>query len=149
MYTTYTAAAACSANITNTGGNWSLGVVATSTTYWANGSEPTWPLVDGDAKWTVTNNSGGSVDINIKATNFTGGVGWSLGVPAENVVRLSAFEEGDGSGDGLTLTTSYQEMMNSLADSANKDWELKFESATAHTDGAAKSSTVTVQAVCE
>jgi hypothetical protein len=117
MYTTYTAAAACSANITNTGGNWSLGVVATSTTYWANGSEPTWPLVDGDAKWTVTNNSGGSVDINIKATNFTGGVGWSLGVPAENVVRLSAFEEGDGSGDGLTLTTSYQEMMNSLAGS--------------------------------
>lgn len=150
LHMEWTAAAACVEDIANAGGNWAIGTVSTSSVFWSSGSEPTWPLVDGDALWTITNSSGGAVDINIKGTNFTGGVGWTLaGAIGENIVILTAFEEGDGSGDGLVLTTGDQQLMNSLADSANKDWELKFNSASSHTDGVGKSSTVTVTAVCE
>lgn len=137
-------------DISNTPSTWVMGTVAPNTTYWSSGSEPSWPLTDGDAYFTVTNNSGFAVDINIKGSNFTGGVGWTLaGSPAENTVQIVAFEEGDGSGDGLTLTTSDQLLMNALADSGDKDWELKLLSSTSHTDAVAKTGTVTITAVAD
>ena len=139
-------ASAAEAEIENLPASKAFGLVTTSTTYWANGSEPTWPLVDGDAFFTVTNN-GDPCSITIVATNFTGGVGWALGVPAENVARITAFEEGDGSGDGLTLTTSPQAFISAL--STNKDWEIKLETPTSNTDGVAKSSILTLAATLD
>lgn len=133
-------------DISNTPSTWSIGVVNTSSTYWSSGSEPSWPLTDGDAYFTVTNN-GDTCSITIVCTNFTGGVGWALGTPGSNTVRLTAFKEGDGSGDGITLTTSPQAFISAL--STNIDWELKFESATAHTDGEGKTATVTLTATLD
>lgn len=135
-------------DITNLPSSKAFGIVDPSSTFWSNGSKPTWPLVDGDAYFTVTNNSGAAVDISIKATNFTGGVGWTItaGSPGENTIRLTVFEEGDGSGDGLVLTISNQGFIVALADSADKDWELKMETGT-FTDGDEKTSTVTLTAV--
>ena len=133
-------------DISNTPSSKVFGIVNTSSTYWSNGSEPTWVLVDGDAYFTITNN-GDACSITIVATDFTGGVGWTLGVPAENVVRLTAFKEGDGSGDGITLTTSPQAFISGLI--TNIDWELKFETATAHTDGVAKESVITLTATLD
>ena len=149
MYTGYFEAggAAGSPDISNTPSTKSFGVVAASSTYWSDGAEPSWPLVDGDAYFTVTNNSGAAVDIDIKATNFTGGDGWTITAssPGSNTVRLTVFEEGDGSGDGLVLTTGDQAFIVSLADSGDKDWELKLETGT-FTDGALKTSTITMTA---
>jgi len=138
-------------NITNVGGDWGLGVVEESSTYWANGSEPSWPLTDPDAKWTVTNNSGASVDIYIKGTNFTGGTpGWTLAsTPGEDQVVMVAFKEGDGSGDGKTLTLNDQLFIDSLGDGADIDWEMKFLSATSHSNGDIKTATVTITAQLE
>ena len=138
-------------DISNVGGDWGLGVVEENSTYWANGSEPTWPLTDPDAKWTVTNNSGASIDIYIKGTNFTGGTpGWTLsGTPGEDQVVLVAFKEGDGSGDGKTLTLNDQLFIDSLGDGADMDWEMKFLSATSHSNGDLKTATVTITAQLE
>lgn len=134
-------------SIANTPSSKAFGVVAASSTYWSNGSEPSWDLTDGDAYFTVTNNGTISIDITIKGTNFTGGTGWTLvqGSPGENQVRLSAFKEGDGSGDNITFTTTEQALISALAASADIDWELKFETGT-FTDGVEKTSTVTLTA---
>lgn len=141
---------ACSENISNTPSSKAFGVVQTSSTYWSNGSEPTWPVDSGDAYFDVTNNSGGSIKVQVKATNFTGGVGWTISnSTAEDTVVLSVFENGDGSGDGLVVTTSYQDWMTGVSSNSTVPWELKFETATSHTDGAAKTSTLTLNAVCE
>lgn len=134
------------ADISNAPSSKAFGVVSNSITYWSNGSEPTWPLVDGDAYFTITNN-GDTCSITIVATNFTGGVGWTLGTPAENTVRVTAFKEGDGSGDGITLTTSPQSFITAL--STNIDWELKMETPTSYTDGAEKTSILTLAATLD
>lgn len=134
-------------SLTNTPSSKAFGVVAASSTFWSNGSEPSWPLTDGDAYFTCTNNGTIAIDITIKGTNFTGGVGWTLtqASPSENTVRLSAFKEGDGSGDNVTFTTGEQAFISSLAASADIDWELKFETGT-FTDGVEKTSTITLTA---
>lgn len=134
------------ADISNSPSSKSFGTVANSTTYWSNDSEPSWPLTDGDAYFTVTNN-GDQCSITIVATNFTGGVGWTLGAPAENVARLTAFKEGDGSGDGVILTTSPQAFISGLT--TNIDWEIKFETPTSVTDGEPKTAAITLAATLD
>lgn len=134
-------------SLTNAPASKDFSAVAESTTYWSNGSEPTWVLTDGDAFFTITNDGAISIDITIKGTNFTGGNGWTLtgGSPGEATVRLSAFKEGDGSTDNVTFTTGESAFISSLAASANISWELKLETGT-FTDGVEKSSTVTLTA---
>ena len=124
------------------------GIVYPNTTYWSSGSEPEWVLTDGDAHFTVTNN-GDPCSITAEATNFTGGITWTLGVPAENVVRLTVFKEGDGSGDGITLTGSPQSFISGLV--TNIDWELKFETPTTFDlgEGIEKTSTITLAATLD
>ncbi|GAF94826.1 unnamed protein product, partial [marine sediment metagenome] len=143
----------CSEDISNTPDTWSVNggtPLATSTDYWAKGSAPTFPLDDSECTFTVTNNSGGAVDITIKATDFTGGVGWTLaGTASTDTVVMKAGKSGDAlEANMVTLTTSFQSFISSLADSATKKWELMIESATSHTDGAEKTSTVTASATC-
>lgn len=135
-------------DISNTPSTWSIGTVATSTDYWAEGSEPSWPLDDGECHFAVTNNSGAAVDIDIKGANFTGGVGWTLaGSAGENQVVVKAGVSGAANeGAFTTLTTGDQSFISSLADSGTEYWELMMESATSHTDGVAKSGTVTLTA---
>ena len=135
------------ADISNTPATWSFGSVLPNITVWSSGSEPSWPLTDGDAYFTVTNNSGFAVDIGISCTNFNGGVTITLaGSPGTNICSVISYKEGDGSGDGLTLTTSNQPFIDALADSADIDWELKFMSPTEYTDSVGKSGTVTLLA---
>lgn len=143
---TYKQVAGGEADISNTPSSIAFGTVATSTTYWSDGAEPSWPLVDADAYFTLTNN-GDTASITIKATDFTGGVGWTLGTPAEDTVRLTAFKEGDGSGAGVTLTTSEQAFISGL--STNIDWELKMETPTILGDGVEKTSTITLTATLD
>ncbi len=121
--------------ITNTPSTWAIGVIIESTTYWASGSAPTFPLDDGECTYTVTNTGGVSINITVKATNFTGGTTWTLGTPASNVIRMKAGVSGDANeGAMVTLTTSDQAFISSLAASGTKKWELKIDSPTSWTD---------------
>lgn len=132
-------------DISNSPSSVNYGTVAESSTFWSSGSEPSWPLVDGGAYFTVTNNSGFDVDISFKATNFTGGNGWTISSSTgSDTVVLTVYIEGDGSGDGVYLTTGDQELITALT--TNIDWELKLETGT-YTDGVAKQSTITLTAV--
>lgn len=136
-------------DISNAPDTLALGVLEPSSTYWSNGSEPSWPLTDGDAYFTVSNTGSISVNISISATNPTGGVGHSLtsGSPGENQIRISAYDEGSANtSDCIFVSTSNQTFITSLASSANIDWEMRFETGT-FTDGAQKTSTVTLTAV--
>jgi len=137
-------------DISNDPSTWSVGTVATSTDYWSSGSEPSWPLDDGECHFTVTNN-GDTCSMTVKGTNFTGGVGWTLaGSPAENTVTMKAGKSGDANeGAFITLTTSEQSFISGLAGSGTKKWELMMESPTSHTDGALKTATITLTATLD
>ena len=110
-----------------------FGTVSENSAYWANGSEPTFPLDDAECFFTLTNLSSAAVDISIKATNFSGGAGWTLtgGAPGVNTVRMKAGGSGDiAESDMVILTTGDQDFMLSLGASQSKRWELKLETGT-------------------
>jgi len=137
-------------DISNTPAIWEVGTVATSTDYWSSGSEPEWPLDDGECHFTVTNN-GDACSMTIKATNFTGGGGWTLaGSPGEDIVTMKAGKSGDANeGAFITLTTGEQSFISGLAGSGTKKWELMIESATNYTDGVAKEAIITLTATLD
>lgn len=150
MNITYTAGAACSPDIANTPSGHGFGTVTTNSTYWANGSTPAFPLDAANATFNVTNSSGGSVNITIYTTNWTGGVNWTLAAsPGADQVMVLAGELGDNEGDFLTLTEAEQAFITSLADDASQEWELKLETPTSFSDGVLKEATVTLTATCE
>jgi len=141
---------ACSANIANDPSSKAFGTVAASTTYYAKGSQPNNPVQDSDCTFTITNNSGGTIDLTIKGTNFTGGNDWTLtsNAPGEDTVRLTAYYSGQNPASGVVLTTNYQTFKEDIADEATLKWDFKLETGT-FTDGATKTSTITLTATCE
>lgn len=134
-------------DISNTPSTEDLGSVAPSATVYAYGSAPSNPVQDGECTFTVTNNSGAAVDIDIKGANWTGGVGWTLtsNSPGSNETRITAYYSGQNPASGVVLTTSDQSFITSLADSGTKKWDFKVETGT-FTDGVQKSTTITLTA---
>jgi len=134
-------------SISNTPTSEALGTIADSTTHWANpGGAPTDTLDDAECLFTVTNDGSVTVNIQIKATDFTGGVGWTLASTAgENQVVMKAGFEGETAGEMQVVTTSNAAFISSLASSADIDWEFSLETGT-FTDGTEKSSTITLTA---
>ena len=107
-----------------------------------------WPLDDAECYFNVTNSSGAAVDITINATNFSGGVGWTLtsGSPGENTVRLRAGKSGDANENAMVVINgTAQSFISSLADSTSKEWEVKLETGT-FTDGILKEATIVLTA---
>lgn len=125
-----------------------FGTVSESTPYWSNGSAPVWPLDDTECFFTVTNN-GDTSSITIEATDFTGGVGWTLASsPGENIVTLKVGKSGDANEDAMvTVTTSPQAFISGLVTSMK--WELKMETPTSNTDGVGKTSVMTLTATLD
>lgn len=123
-----------------------FGVIAEESTNWSNGSEPSWPLTDGDAFFTLTNDGSISIDMTANCTNPTGGVGATAvdGTPGSNQIRVSLFMEGDGSSDNTTIVSgSNRSLYSGLAASANVDMEIRLEMGTV-TDGTEKTFTITI-----
>jgi hypothetical protein len=149
LYGTGETVVSCSEDISNTPSSENLGTVAESTTYYAKGSAPSNPVEDGECTFTITNSSGGAVDLTIKATNFTGGDGWTLtsNAPGSGTVRMTAYYSGQNPASGVVLTTSYQSFKTAVADAATLKWDFKLETGT-FTDGTQKSSTITISAAC-
>jgi hypothetical protein len=139
-------------SITNSPSSKAFGVIWPSSTYWSNTGNSTGftdTLDDAEAYFTITNDGDTTIAITITGTNWTGGVGWNIvqAGPGENQIRLSAFKEGDNASQNVTLTTSAQSFIASLAASGNTtDWEIKLETGTSFTDGVAKTGTITLTA---
>lgn len=145
---------ACAEDISNTPATWDVNSgspVAINTTYWSKGSAPTFPLDDAECQFTVTNSSGGAINITIQGANFIGGVGWTISSSnGVNTVVLKGGKSGDANeGAMVTLTTSPQAFISGLGDSATKKWELMILTATEHGDSVAKTTTLTLSATCQ
>jgi hypothetical protein len=134
-------------NISNTPSTKDFGYVGETHSYWSNGAAPVFPLDDGECFFTLTNNSSAPADITIRATNFTGGTGWTLaGTPGVNIVTLKAGKSGDNAeGDMVIVTTGDQSFITSMPAFSNRKWEIKLDTGT-FSDGVPKSSTITLTA---
>jgi hypothetical protein len=126
-----------------------FGKMYENTSYWSNGSAPTFPLDNAECYFLITNEGSNTINISINASNFTGGLGWTLtsGTPASGTVRMKAGVSGDANeGVMVIITTSPASFITSLAGGISKYWELKLETGI-FTDGVIKESHITLVAV--
>jgi len=144
IYATYTDA---TASLANSPATLNFGVVNQNSTVYADGSAPSNPVVDENCTFTITNDGSIAIDVSIKETNPTGGVGWTLtsGAPGSNTIRDTAYVSGIDPATGVVLTTSNQAFYSNLAASTTIMWDFKRETGT-FTDGAVKTSTITLTA---
>lgn len=100
---------------------------------------------------TITNNSGGSVDIYIQGTDMTGGTAWDLSDDYSNGADIYGMRAGlYGGSYNIDVKESTTNLLkDSLADSGTQDFGLQMLTPTSYSDGVSKSGTVTVTAVCE
>ena len=147
IYCTYTPSASLA--ITNDPSSKAFGIIATSSTYYADGSAPSNPVGDGDCNFTLTN-SGSTCDIDAKIADFTGGVGWNIAAsnPGQNEVQITIYASGTDPASGLVLSNTDQEWIDALA-AGTKKWDLKMVTGSSFTDGSEKSSTLTLTATTE
>ena len=133
-------------SISNTPTSEALGSLATNSTTWAIGTAPADPLTDINCTFTVTNNGSVAENITIKATAFTGGVGWTLAstVGVDTVV-MKAGKSGDAHAAMITVATSDTNFISALAVNGTKKWEFNLSTGT-FTDGVEKSTTITLTA---
>ena len=136
-------------SISNTPDSKVFGFMLESTSYWSNGSAPTFALNDSQCFFAVTNN-GDIASITINATNFTGGVGWALNASVDvDKVVMKAGKSGDANEAAMiVLNSSPQAFISGLAASATKKWEIKLETGT-FTDGVTKNGSIILTGVLD
>lgn len=132
----------CLEDITNTPSSHDFGNVSTSSTHNTTIN-----------KFTVTNNSGGAIDITISAGNMTGGIQWTLSdtaTPGANTYGLKAgLDDDDDLFDVIVKKSeSYNTLVSGLADEGTADWGLQLLAPTVFADGVEKTGTVTLTATC-
>jgi hypothetical protein len=138
------AAGGCTEDITNDPSTWSVNSgspVATSSEY-----------ATGLTHFTVTNNSGGDVDITISGTDMTGGgYTWTLSDTATAGDMSFGLKAGLSGGDYTIIVkknSPFNTLVSSLADEGTQDWGLKLYTPTSYDDGYTKTGTVTITATC-
>lgn len=138
--------------LTNGNASWAIGTVDASGTYWwtNNATAPdAEPFIDAAMNTTITNTGSVTEDIDIKASNPTGGVGHTISTddtPAEDEVSIRAGITGTANEAGMIqVLTTDTELVDSLASSGTMMWCMELETGT-FTDGTEKSSTVTLTA---
>ena len=141
------ASTSASYNLTNAPTSIDFGVIQPSTEYYAYGSAPSNPVTDAQCTFTITNSQANAIKVNINMTNFTGGAGWTLGVPDGTHTRVIAYYSGENPASGVTLTTSDQAFISSLAGSATIKWDFSWETPTNFVDGVQKTAQITLTGV--
>ena len=105
----------------------------------------------GLTEFTITNNSGGAVDISISAANMTGGLQWTLddnGSPGDMIYGMFAGLEGEDYHTIVKLNTPYNTFVSGLADSGTQNFGLRMRTPTNFDDGEDKTCNVTLTVVC-
>jgi hypothetical protein len=137
-------AGGCTEDITNTPSAWSVNSgspVETSSEY-----------TTGLTHFTVTNNSGGAVDITISGTDMAGGgYTWTLSDTATAGDMTFGLKAGLSGGDYTIIVkknSPFNALVSGLADEGTQDWGLKLYTPTLYDDGYTKTGTVTITATC-
>ena len=132
--------------MTNDPSTKAFGVVTASTTYYAKGSAPANPVVDGDCTFTLTNDGSGAEKISIHGHSFTGEVGWTLtsGAPGVDTIKIIAYPSGIDPATGVVLTTADQTLIASM-NVGHTHWDFSLQTGT-FSDGVAKSGVITLTA---
>jgi hypothetical protein len=131
-------------DITNAPTSKAFSVIAANTTYYAKGTAPSNPVVDGDCTYSVTNDGNVPIDVSIHTHNYTGGVGWTVASNAGvDTVKMVAYKTGDNPASGVVLTTSGQAFISNLAAAGHTHWDFSLLTGT-FTDGVAKTTTITL-----
>lgn len=137
-------------NISVSPSSHNYGTVQPSTTYWARGSEPSWPLTDGNCTGNVTNSSSFAVDISFSMGNMTGGTQWTINSsPGSNQFRMRIYISGAGNSTVYTaLSSTPQELISSLGDGTTEYFEFVLDTPTNNpfSDGVTKSGNITIYA---
>ncbi len=95
-----------------------FGKMYENASYWSNGSAPTFPLDDAECYFIITNEGSATINVSINASDFTGGLGWTLasGTPGSGEARMKAGVSGDANeGVMVVLTTTPISFMTSMA----------------------------------
>jgi len=102
--------------------------------------------------FTITNNSGGPVNISISGIDMTGGGHtWTLSDTATPGDMTYGLKAGLSGGDYTIIVkknSPYNSLVEDLADEATQDWGLKIYTPTNFDDGNEKSGTITLTVVC-
>lgn len=138
---TYTVA--CTEDISNTPDSKDFGIVSVSLTYNTTINF-----------FNVTNNSGGSIDVTVHATNMTGGVQWTLSDTATAGSDIYGLKVGlDDDDDNfdiiVKLNSPYNNLVAGLGDGNSQYWGLQLITPTSFSDEVEKQSTTTLTAVCQ
>jgi len=98
--------------------------------------------------FTIANYSSVAIDISIAATNFTGGIGWTLASNATPGSMIAGMYAGIVSGtfDTVIKTSPGNALKTNLAASENQTWHLQLMAPIVYADGVTKESTITVSA---
>lgn len=128
-----------------------LGVLANSSSYYAYGSTPSNPIVDGECTFTITNSGSTAFDVDISITDFTGGTTWNIvsGAPSSNEVRVTAYYSGQNPSSGLVLSNTPTEFYDGLAASGTIKWDFKIETGILSSEANQHTATITLVAVVE
>lgn len=143
-------------DISLTGGNWTMGVIAVNTSYYTNPlgatTSPSNPVVDGECQHTLSNDGSVSVDVTVQYGNMTGtGDPWNNSDDETNgsmIFGAPAQESGANWSAAVSAnaTAPFNTLISSLATSSTKKFVVGFLSPTAFTDSNEKSGTITLTA---
>ena len=139
--------------ITNSEASWAMGPVEASkasTYFWTDdGLIFDEPMTAARMKSTITNTGSVTSDVNVKALNFTGGVGWTLAaVVGVNtvVLKVGGTAFANEAAMLVLLDGADQELKDSILAAGTYKWCMHLETGT-FGDGVAKSCTVTLTIV--
>lgn len=135
-------------SLANTPASINLGTLWMERTYYAKGTAPNNPVVDGDCTFTITNDGDITCNVTASMTDMTGGTSWNLvsSSPGADEFRMTAYYTGQNPNSGLVLTNSAQAFYNGLTASSTIKWDFKYETGT-WTDTTAKTGTLTLTAI--
>jgi hypothetical protein len=137
-------------SISNSPGGLSLGAVDASSTHWANGTAPSFPLDDSNCTYTLVNDGSPTIDVDIAGANLTGAGGyqWTLGnsTGANQYVVRVGIAGTDSLGNMTILDLPGQEMISDLTTGNYTRWEMVLYAPSSFTSDAAVSGTITLTA---
>lgn len=103
----------------------------------------------GTSAFSVTNNSGSSVNITISGTDLTGGIPWTLSdtaAPGSATAGIKAGLSGGSYNIIVKQTAPFNTLKSNLANGASQSWGFQLLAPTNYTDAVQKAGTITLTA---